>query len=275
MGGSKGASSSNSSKGKSLATRSKTTTGASSGVPEDLNIIRLHPEEGEDDFTWREEFRNELRHEIVSDIRTEVKSAVKEILKEESKGLKRPLEVDDDQVLASSEALQVIKNLEAESRSNKYAVRLTAIQKEGNQMQFSEMVDLRELLEKADSCLKDPETMGWDDVFAARDSLSDAMRKVDERLRMIERIDKHPLSWPVATEYQRLKRAKTGDVEEEKVFAQAEKNVAEANKKREEASKKAAVAKGSLNDRFHYEKRTGELLCSVQSWFSCTFYYLN
>ncbi len=44
----------------------------------------------------------------------------------------------------------------------------------------------------------------------------------------IKRINAHPLSWPVATDYQILKRAKTGN-------QQAEKKVSDERKKREES----------------------------------------
>ena len=129
-------------------------------------------------------------------------------------------------------------------------------------MQFQEMVDLREHLEKADSLLQSPDSMGWDDIFAARDAISEGMKLIDARLKMIERIDAHPLSWPVATEFQRLKRAKEGNVEDEKLFTQAEKNVTEERKKREEAQK--GTAKGGY-DRFHFSKKQGK------PWFSALF----
>ena len=67
-----------------------------------------------------------------------------------------------------------------------------------------------------------------EDVLLAKKAVNDAVKLVDARMQMIERIDKHPLSWPVAAEFQKLKRAKTGDAEDEKLFAAAEKKVKEA-----------------------------------------------
>ena len=92
---------------------------------------------------------------------------------------------------------------------------------------------------------------------------------VTNRMEMIERIDKHPLSWPVATEFQKLKRAKTGSLEDEKLFLQAEKKVADDRKKREEAvgGQRASTARGF--DRFHYSKR------QTPGFFFCCFVLLR
>ena len=70
--------------------------------------------------------------------------------------------------------------------------------------------------------------------------------------------------------FQRLKRAKDGNVEEEKLFMQAEKNVTEERKKREGAQK--GTTKGG-NDRFHFSKKPGKpmiLFCFVRlrCWFA-------
>ena len=62
-------------------------------------------------------------------------------------------------------------------------------------------------------------------------------------MTMIEKIDKHPLSWPVATEYQRLKRARTDNSEEDKLFALAEKKVQEDRKVRNDEAKAKAAAR--------------------------------
>ena len=50
---------------------------------------------------------------------------------------------------------------------------------------------------------------------------------VEARMIMIEQIDKHPLSWPVATKYQRLKRMKAGNTEDDKLLSLAKKKVRE------------------------------------------------
>ena len=115
---------------------------------------------------------------------------------------------------------------------------------------------LHELLEKADASLKSPE-LNWGDIHSGRESIGEALKMVSTRMEMIERIDGHPLSWPVATEFQKLKRAKTGNLEDEKLFVQAEKKVAEDRKKREEAAggQRASTARGFDRDRFHYSKR--------------------
>ena len=116
-------------------------------------------------------------------------------------------EVDSSQVI-SQEMLDTVKKMEASNRSNKYAIRLTGITKEGNKQQFTDMIEMRESLEKVEAALKTPD-LSWDDIFAARNALAETFKFVDNRMTMIERNDKHLLSWPVATEFQRLKRAKT------------------------------------------------------------------
>jgi hypothetical protein len=66
--------------------------------------------------------------------------------------------------------------------------------------------------------MKKPETMSVDNFHIARDAVDEAAKKVTTRMSMIEKIDKHPLSWPVATKFQRLKRAKPEDDEDDKLF---------------------------------------------------------
>ena len=63
---------------------------------------------------------------------------------------------------------------------------------------------------------------------------------------MIEKIDRHPLSWPVATEYQKLKRAKPEDTEDAKLFALAEKNVKEFKKARNDKAKGKSVVRQKI-----------------------------
>ena len=217
------------------------------------------------DWTWREEMREELRTELRQELHSEIRNAMQEVMGESSSVLKRPREIDSEDVVESGPDAEVLKRIEESNRSNKFAIRLAAITKDGNKCQFSEMVDLREYLVKADGILQDPEKMQWDDVFAARDAIAEATKLVDNRMKLIERIDAHPLSWPVATEYQKLKKAKegSGSAEDEKLFSQAEKNVADERKKREDRPKAGTSRSGY--DRFHYSKRPGELLfCFVR-----------
>ena len=240
--------------------------GGPSQPPADLNILRLGLEEDEEgleedvDMAWRDEMRRELRAELRSDLHSEIRSAMQEVIGSSSSVIKRPREIDPDDIVEAGPDVEVLKKIEESNRANKFAIRLAAISKDGNKCQFSEMIDLREHLVKADGILQDPEKMGWDDVFAARDAIAQATKLVDTRMQLIERIDAHPLSWPVATEYQKLKKAKegSGGVEDEKLFLQAEKNVAEERKKRED-TQKASTAKPGY-DRFHYSKRPGEPL---------------
>ena len=89
---------------------------------------------------------------------------------------------------------------------------------------------------------KDPERLYREDVLLAKEAVTASLKLVDARMSMIEKIDKHPLSWPVATEYQRLKRAKTENAEEDKLFALAERKVQDDRKvKNDEAKAKAAA----------------------------------
>ena len=67
-----------------------------------------------------------------------------------------------------------------------------------------------------------------EDVTLAKEALDRATALIDARMNMIEKVDNHPLSWPVATEYQKLKRARTDD-EDDKLFAAAEKKVKDEN----------------------------------------------
>ena len=106
---------------------------------------------------------------------------------ESSSVIKRPREIDADEVLESPSTAEALRKIEASNRSNKFAIRLASIKKEGNKAQFSEMVDLREHLEKADGILQDPEKLEWDDIFAAREAISEATKLVDSRMMMIER----------------------------------------------------------------------------------------
>ena len=88
---------------------------------------------------------------------------------------------------------------------------------------------------------KDPDNLYREDVILAKEAVGEALKLIDARMDMIEKIDSHPLSWSVATEYQRMKRARTEDTEDAKLFALAEKKVKEQKKiKLDEAKSKTA-----------------------------------
>jgi hypothetical protein len=61
------------------------------------------------------------------------------------------------------------------------------------------MVDIQGKLEIPTAAMKKPETMSVDDFHIATDAVEEATKLVTTRMAMIEKIDKHPLSWPVAT----------------------------------------------------------------------------
>ena len=78
-----------------------------------------------------------------------------------------------------------------------------------------------------------------EDITLAKEALEKAATLIEGRMSMIEKVDAHPLSWPVATEFQKMKRARV-DNEDDKLFAAAEKKVKEDRKvKNEEARSKA------------------------------------
>ena len=81
-----------------------------------------------------------------------------------------------------------------------------------------------------------------EDLLLAKDAISETLKLCDARLDMIEKIDAHPLSWPVATEFQKMKRAKTEDTEDAKLFAMAEKKIKDQKKaKLDEAKMKSSA----------------------------------
>ena len=87
---------------------------------------------------------------------------------------------------------------------------------------------------------KDPSKLFMEDVNLAREAMTAALKLVDARMAMVEKVDKHPLSWPVATEYQKMKRARSDDAEDDKLFAAAEKKVKEDRQSRSEEAKAKA-----------------------------------
>ena len=87
-----------------------------------------------------------------------------------------------------------------------------------------------------------------EDVNLARESLEKVTNMIELRMTMIEKVDVHPLSWPVATEFQKMKRARC-EGEDDKLFAAAEKKVKEDRKsKNDEAMLKTqATGKQRIN----------------------------
>ena len=228
------------------------TIGVSGGLEEDADESGPSGVESSgshgDCFDWREEMREEIRIAVKEAMRSSFPS---------QPAAANPMMVDPADVITSSELSSVVKRMEADNRSNKYAIRLASIAKEGNKQQMLDMIELRESVEKAEAALK-AEDLNWTDIIAARDALEEATAKIDARMAMIERIDAHPLSWPVATEFQRMKRARPCDNEEEKLFKEAEKKVAADRKKREEAAASAKAAANKPNDKFHFSRKGGE-----------------
>ena len=224
--------------------------------------IELHPRDDE----WQEEMRDQLREELRAEVRSAVSAAMRDVAAPTSavpvtgggsaSFVPNSFEVEEDDIVEDEDLSAAMKRIEASNRSNKYAIRLASITKEGNRQQFLDMVELLDHLEKAEAVLKSPE-LNWADITIGRDEIGATLKLVANRMAMIERIDAHPLSWPVATEFQRLKRAKTGDTEDEKLFQQAEKKVSDERKKREESvnTQRASTARGY--DRYHFTKRPG------------------
>ena len=84
-----------------------------------------------------------------------------------------------------------------------------------------------------------------EDVILAKEAVAESLKLIDARMDMIEKIDSHPLSWSVATEYQKMKRARPEDTEDAKLFALAEKKV----KEQKRAKLDEAKAKSTFRQR--------------------------
>ena len=90
---------------------------------------------------------------------------------------------------------------------------------------------------------KDPQRMYVEDINLAKEALDNASKLIESRLSMIEKIDAHPLSWSVSTQFQKMKRAKTDD-EDDKLFAAAEKKVKEDKKAKEDEARLRKISSG-------------------------------
>jgi hypothetical protein len=184
------------------------------------------------------------------DWRQEMWDEIRSVVSEAMNGFRfapAPTEIDAADVIMELESVKdVMKRMEVQHRDNKTAIRLASIQ-EGNKQHFLDMVEVQEKLEAAAAAMKQPEKMSVDEFHVAKDSVDKAAELVRARMEMIEKIDKHPLSWPVATEFQKLKRAKPEDDGDNKLFQQAEKKVLNERKKREDEQK--AKTRSTSNNR--------------------------
>ena len=102
------------------------------------------PIQAEETPDWRAEMRQEIR------------DAISEVMNQ------RPLdlppgerEIDEDDIVSDEESVaDIVKRIEAGNRSNKTAIRLAAITKEGNKQHFLDLVEIREQVEIAEAALK-------------------------------------------------------------------------------------------------------------------------
>ena len=89
-------------------------------------------------------------------MRQEIRDAISEVMNQ------RPLdlppgerEIDEDDIVSDEESVaDIVKRIEAGNRSNKTAIRLAAITKEGNKQHFLDLVEIREQVEIAEAALK-------------------------------------------------------------------------------------------------------------------------
>ena len=121
-------------------TRSKTTLGIDEGEEEN------HSGESSEGppADWRSEMRTELR------------TAIEELFAQRETVVRPgPTEIDAEDVVSEDSLADLVKRFEAGSRSNKAAIRLAGISKEGNKQHFMDMQEIKEKLEEADSALKE------------------------------------------------------------------------------------------------------------------------
>ena len=91
-----------------------------------------------------------------AEMRQEIRDAISEVMNQ------RPLElppgqreIDEDDIVSDEESVaDIVKRIEAGNRSNKTAIRLAAITKEGNKQHFLDLVEIREQVEIAEAALK-------------------------------------------------------------------------------------------------------------------------
>ena len=91
-----------------------------------------------------------------AEMRQEIRDAISEVMNQ------RPLElppgqreIDEDDIVSDEESVaDIVKRIEAGNRSNKTAIRLAAITKDGNKQHFLDLVEIREQVEIAEAALK-------------------------------------------------------------------------------------------------------------------------
>ena len=89
-------------------------------------------------------------------IRVEVRAAMTDLLAQrESVVQAGPFEIEEDDVMDSGAMADLVKKMQAENRSNKTAIRLAAITKDGNKQHFLDMIEIKEKLEEAAAALKE------------------------------------------------------------------------------------------------------------------------
>ena len=92
---------------------------------------------------WREHIRAEVR-EAIKDVMAQGQSAIQP----------GPFEIDEDDVVDSEAMASLVKKMAAENRSNKAAIRLAAITKDGNKQHMLDMFEIKDKLEETAAALK-------------------------------------------------------------------------------------------------------------------------
>ena len=108
---------------------------------------------------WREEMRIEVRAAI-ADVMAQ---------RDQVQALRPgPFEIDAGDVMDNESVAELVRKFSAENRSNKTAIRLAGITKEGNKQHFLDMVEIRESVEKAAEALKDSIVEFFGDVHSVQ-----------------------------------------------------------------------------------------------------------
>ena len=113
----------------------------------------------ENEPDWREEMRAEIRSCVASAVNTSITTAVESAM--EAAMSRQPFnpplgpsEINAEDVInnESPDSLaELMKKIDAGNRSNKIAIRLAAISKEGNKQHFMDMIEIKEKLELSES----------------------------------------------------------------------------------------------------------------------------
>ena len=188
-----------------------------------------HDEDGNGGSGSVPDWRLEMRHEI--------RAAIAETLSGRPLQLEvGPSEIDARDVVDKDQLADMMRKIESNNVATKTAIRLANITKDGNKQHFLDMIKIREEVEKARFAIKELARMYVEDVNLAKESLEKVDKMIESRMSMIEKVDTHPLSWPVATEFQKMKRARC-EGEDDKLFAAAEKKVKEDRKTKNDEAK--------------------------------------